>query len=368
MKLFGINFGKKPEVIDSEEIVDVDDLPANEEYEEIPQDNFTYEPTIPTVNTIPDEVIQRYQVKGVINLFIGIIGAIALLFVMLYVGATFILGAQDNQIKTLNQERDTLQQEMQILQPYEGYKGEVNNKLNTMYTATETDINYGTVYKDLLDSADRNDILLNNVVVSKFEKTDGTEFGACISPDPFNPTQGATGCITLQGGANDKDSLIAFLDSLQNGETKNGFKLPSISSFSYSENNDEGAKATSFQASIFFTNSFFSEKYKDLNTTVDELITPPENENGNNEGDNSEENQSNQVSEQITNITREGFRAIVVSPDEVSLSQASSIVNNVCEVGDEADTSGLGNILETAGAGDIEADTQLFLDTVKGQC
>lgn len=362
MELFGINFGKK-EPKASEEVIDIDDVDGIVDPEEEPlQESFTYEPKIPTVNTIPDAMIQRYQIKGVIKLFLSVVAAIAVLFVLLYLGANLILNAQDGQIKKLNTERDSLQSEMQVLQPYEAYKGEVDNKLKVMSEATLNDINYGVVYQDLLDAADATDVQLGNVLVAQFANLDGSEVGSCISPDPFNPTQGATGCISLTGGANDQESLIRFLDLLENSERK-GFSLPSISSFSYSDNAAEGAKATSFQASIFFTGTFYSNKYAELKITVDELLANKK------AGTDTvtEEGTDGLTTDMLIQIASNSFQAVNLSPDEETLTNASVIVSGVCETG-EVDMDVLGGYLESLGSPDVATDTQIFLETVKGSC
>lgn len=236
--------------------------------------NFVYTPTsLPLVNVIPQSFVEKYQVKGIVRKFVFAGIGVAATLALVFAGGQAYLATLQGQINALSQEQSQLTAQITALQPYQVYQVAVDSKRQALLSATSEDVNMGVIYQNVNNSASNNNVSVQSLAVVQYEAgAAGTE---CTNPDPFNTivsVEKIIGCVTIQGGADNKDQVNTFLRDLEGlgdaeGET---YRNPFISSF-LTASNDQGSTST-FAATISFTSALYTDKYSDLAISLAELI------------------------------------------------------------------------------------------------
>lgn len=229
-------------------------------------DTYVYKPTLPTVNVIPRELTQKYEIKGVTRKIIGVGIGIVAVFGIVFAGATVYAGSLDQRLDAIKADQDALTEQVVALTPYQDYKTAVENKRKTLSDEVSSDVNFGVIWGDLNAAATEAQIGFDNVSILQ----DDTAITSCTNPDVFSQPENIIGCINIQGKSSSAGAVNTFMDILTkaNNAGEGKYARPFVSTISTSE---EGQ--TSFTASVFFTNLALSGQYSTLELAIDDLIS-----------------------------------------------------------------------------------------------
>lgn len=262
------------------------DLPVAAANNEPVDKNIVFAPELPRVNVVPAPVFEKYQIKGITRKFVFAGIGIAAAFMLAYIGGIAYMGVNQAQLATLNQQQSQLNSDVQQLQPYQAYQAAIDGKRKALDSTTSTDVNMGTVYGHLINSAQANNVGIKSLQVTQADtqsnatgstgssSTAATANG-CINPDPFSDNAGIIGCVQVTGSAPNKDAVNGFLHQLeaQNAASNaSEYKNPFISSFTSAPATDKAPATSQFTATISFTQELYSKKYSDLSQSLDSLI------------------------------------------------------------------------------------------------
>jgi hypothetical protein len=268
-KEFINGFKKKKLVVSKNGPEDV----TNEETGEI----VKYQPGLPKVNVVPHTVFEKYQVKGIVRKFGLIAVGVVAVYGLIFAGGFAYTALNSDKVGALEDERATLTAEMAELQPFQSYRQEIESKRTNLAATTANDINMGTVYGSIDNSARGNDVTLTSLAVRQY--VDGEQAGECTNPDPFGDNSAVIGCITISGTADNKDQVNGFLADLQGPPVDlPAYMNPFISTFTTSSDSGSGATgggaSSTFEATIAFTNQVFSNQYAPLAIPLQDILTP----------------------------------------------------------------------------------------------
>jgi len=261
-KIFGITLGKaktspNASVVTAEE-----------------RENVSYVPTLPIINVIPAGVVEKYQIKGILRKFsLGAVAIVAV-FGLTSLGVLGYISTQQAKIDDLTEKQATLTAESAALQPYQAYNLSIDGKRQALKEVTAKDINMGTIYENINTASTNSTITISTLSVA--QNKEGEDTSACVNPDPFASTTVTVeiiGCVTLEGSADSKDQVNGFLAELESigGDTQ-AYINPFVSTFSTAADPGEDARASSFSATIAFTNTLYTNKYSTLALSLAELI------------------------------------------------------------------------------------------------
>lgn len=230
---------------------------------------FSYTPSTPIVNVIPETLTSKYQIRGVINKVILAIILVCVAIAGLYAGGNIFITAKNQEASDLSAEAALVQAEATTLQSYQTYKLNVSSKLSTLSEPTVSDVNMSLILSAINSSSATYDVDADTISYSQDGK------GNCTIPDPFNPPSNIIGCISFSGSAYSEEDVRSFLNDLEQITNNDElvFYTGFISSFSNSEpNSDDGSATGSWEATISVTSAAYSDKYSMLTQSVDDLI------------------------------------------------------------------------------------------------
>lgn len=251
-KIFGITVGK-PEKKFVREAVPQEVKEAH---------RFT--PTVPRVNLIPTQFTEKYEVQYLVRNF-SIVAVLMVIFVgSLWGAAQWYMGGQEAKLTALTNESTTITAETNALQPFQVYETAVNAKRDLFMETTRNDINMGVLYGDVNDASAAAQVDVRSLRAIQYEP--GNEGADCVDPDPFATTTSqfaVAGCLVFEGGATSLGDTLAFLDQLvAEGELDGDFyRNPYVSSFTSSQEVEEGELPNTFSATLFFTDALYSDSY-----------------------------------------------------------------------------------------------------------
>lgn len=230
---------------------------------QINPEEFTFSPKNPKVNVIPAELTEKYEVKGIIRKTAGVVAGVAVIFGLIYAGGAAYAGVLNSELEAKVAERNDLTAEVTALSPYQDYKTAVDAKRTTLSGEVSTDVNFGTIYQNVFDVSQNNNVSITTLSVTQ---TTGEEEGSCLNPDPFTEVQGLIGCITIEGQAQNPSGADAFVSQLV-ALPGGGYINPFITSISTTE--DGG---TNFNGTVSFTDKLYSNKYAELALPLQDLL------------------------------------------------------------------------------------------------
>lgn len=266
-KVFGITIGKK------------DPKPAKgapvESQEVFKLAPSSWVKTIPEVNAIPTQILEKYENVSLIKKFSKIGAAIVVVGVLVFGYSTYANMTHSQKLTEIQNEAGTVSQQIQAVNPFQTFKSNVNSKMTTLSSYLNTDVDTGRIISTMNNLAAANGITLDGVTLSitaSDASADGaapvTGTGDCPTTDPFSSSP-SIGCISFNGSQPDDAALKAFFDGLTNSE---GISDVFVGNVSYSEGENGEAGSNSFQGSASFTDAFYSLKYGHLAAGIDSIL------------------------------------------------------------------------------------------------
>lgn len=251
-KIFGITIGKA-------------DKPKT--FQEIPLPTTNWKPSLPGINALPLELVEKQQNSILIKKFA--IGAAATVVgvVFLFVGSNIAGVVHDNEIKTLELESTDLTVKIAALKPYQTYRDNIDAQMRTLYDQLKDDVDVSRVLTEVTQKADQNQIKLSDVNITV---SDGGE-NSCPGTDPFDKTTVSIGCMTFSGSQiGVSPDTTNFLNDLKNTESVSDVF---INTYANSGGDAEAAEGKTFDVTLNFGKKYYSNKYADLSAGVEQFIT-----------------------------------------------------------------------------------------------
>ncbi len=251
---------------------------------------FQYLPTIPVVNVVPNSVFEKYQVKGVLRKLFLIALVIAVVIGGIWAGGQWLIGQQNSQSATLQGQASDLQNQTGVLQPYLDFQNAVDAKRTTLYGATQNDINLGAIYAAFLLATAEYSVDLPQL---SFGVSVAGQGSGCVAEpyqvsDPNAPAEpGLIGCISLQGSSDSYATVNGFLNYLlgysdcpTNDPAKKStpgaggcFADMFLKSYTNGTDATTGEPTASFEASIGFTQNFYTHRFANLSVPLDQVLS-----------------------------------------------------------------------------------------------
>lgn len=233
---------------------------------DIDPETFVFTPTLPTVNAIPASLTEKYEIRGVVRQFLTIGAILVAAIILVFGGSTLFVTGLNMQLDTIKAEEATIKTQVDALLPYEEYKTAIEAKRTALSEEVSTDVNMGTLYNDLYQTSQANSITLTNISIQQADLTaEGADLG-CTNPEPFSEAQNLIGCITLSGEGPTPEGGRVFIDQLVDVEGGAKYTNPFISSVTI------GDEATTFEATVFFTDQLYTGQYSELQLALEDLL------------------------------------------------------------------------------------------------
>lgn len=245
-KIFGITIGKKKK--------NPVELPLeNRNIKEEMAATKRFIPGQPSINIIPQYVLEGYNTKILVSNFTrGIIGFVAV-FALLFGGKLFIDMQAAEDIKALEQEETVLQAEARNLAPYQSYVNAVDAKRQSLFTQFANDVNFYNIAQNINNAAATSNVEVRSMAFTLAAV--GAE-ATCPTPDPFS-SQPTIGCVSLEVFAPNNDQLIQFSNALE--RDSNGGLL-----YAYFPSSSTSEDGIGFTGTVSFTNVFNNVRYGDM--------------------------------------------------------------------------------------------------------
>lgn len=219
-------------------------------------------PSLPRVNVLPESVKDRYALNQLIRKFVTAAVLIAVATGGLYGYGKFLDVGHQAAVKVIDEASAKLQLQATSLQQYELYKTSIATKRTTLAGAVQNDVDVAKILNYLNGFATKNSIGFKSIALTLSDGKSGAT--SCVSPDPFNvvPT---IGCLSISGESSGRASTNAFFTGV--GVTP-GFTNGFISAVT----NASGGKPSTFTGTVSITSAFYSGKYSNLGTPIDQAL------------------------------------------------------------------------------------------------
>lgn len=223
-----------------------------------------FTPSTPSVNIIPQSVLNEYSVSALGTRLITIGSIVALSFASLFGWGLFQSSTNDSSLADVTNKTLSTQAETTALAGYQTYFNSVEKKRTDLLSVLSTDVRMGDIFRAISSAADQNGVTIVSLALTVASPgADATATASCPTPDPFGSAGGA-GCVTFEGRAGSRAAIDSFVHSL-NGIT--GFKNAYVPSSSVS---DQGS---SVSGSVSFDSEFYSQRYDSLGIPLATAIT-----------------------------------------------------------------------------------------------
>lgn len=234
-----------------------------------------FSPGLPTVNLMPDAVLEEYDANDLKSKFIkigmGLLAAFAIIWVI-----SFVLGGiNQKKIDTISDETSNISQQLRALTPFATYRTEVQAKRTALATQMAQEIDPGKLNTAFSKIASDAGFTVSSVSVTvSGVSTSATGGGAapaaggtCVNPDPFNSVSGI-GCLTFSLTANEGASLANLYAALNKADS--GFVNAYIPKAVLSAGTGTGKNTIDGSAS--FSDSFYTKAYATYNNPIDTVL------------------------------------------------------------------------------------------------
>lgn len=235
-----------------------------------------YQPSLPGVNILPPEAINRRRARRLTRQFIVGALAIVLLSAVCYGGSVGLNYIHQRQLDDIRSTNSALNSRLTQLQPYSSYQSSLDAARKSVAGSLASDLDVGRLLTDLNSVASRYgvdytqiNVSMNGAAASTVGGTPAASTSQCLNPDPFNPPT-SIGCITLSGTASGQSSATAFFNQFN---TQKGFLNGFISSLTTGTATATNGDRSTFNGTVAFDSAFFSGKYTALGTPLTNLIS-----------------------------------------------------------------------------------------------
>jgi hypothetical protein len=238
--------------------------------------DVVYKPGAPRINVLPSHIKERYANGALIKKFVKAGAIIAILSVAAWGAGIYLNVMQQGSLNQLDQKATSLQASTKGLQAYKLYADSVQTKRTTLAGVLQDDVDVAKILQILNTYADQNGVTFTTVALTLNPAAGSTSgaaaAGSCVSPDPFNSTS-TIGCIAISGASSGRPATNAFFNGVQN---TSGFANSFISTVANAAPSTTGgantAPPSTFSGTVAITSVFYSQKYANLSTPLDQLI------------------------------------------------------------------------------------------------
>lgn len=235
-----------------------------------------FSPGLPSVNLMPDAVLEEYDANDLKSKFIkigmGLLAAFAIIWVI-----SFVLGGiNQKQIDTISNETSNISQQLRSLTPFATYRTEVQAKRNALATQMAQEIDPGKLNSAFSKIAADSGFTVNSLNVSVSGITAGSTGGGgapapaggtCVNPDPFKSVSGI-GCLTFSLTPNEGASIANLYAALNKPDS--GFVNAYIPKAVLTAGTGTGKNTIDGSAS--FADSFYTKAYATYNNPIDTVL------------------------------------------------------------------------------------------------
>lgn len=272
----------------------------------VPTPETRFVPGVVGVNLIPDAILRKYQVKGITQKFIVAGLCLIIIFTGVF-GAGFALNLNHTQkIRAIEAEVSSLQGQTQSLSIYRDYYQQVETKRQTLGGLMQNEVDLSRFFKDLSGVAGKYGVNTTNVTVTtaidttQVEGVAGVEGqpdaaaaalqaqminASCPSGTPFGVQETGIFCMSFSASADNREALNLFVAELDQNENMVASFTPTTT-----VNNAEEDIYASGEVTLSVTDAYYSGRYADLLTSLEEVLNPPAEEEPADETEPTEEN------------------------------------------------------------------------------
>lgn len=232
-KVFGITIGGAPKELEG------------------PDHEAQFVPTLPTVNLLPDDVLETVQLRRLRRLMVGVaagaLGGVAALYMLQ--GA--LIASAEKDLAEAESESTAAVAQMNALLPFQTYYVNLDQKKIAIQTVMSTEVLTSEILEVVQDPKTIEGITFEDVQLVVNGPAMATPTGAptagggsCLSPDPFNPAAPSVGCVLVSGTATSHIALAQWMERADAEPLFTEVYVPGTTSA------DNGATAVSFTASL----------------------------------------------------------------------------------------------------------------------
>lgn len=229
--------------------------------ESVVMNNF--EPTTPSVNIIPKEVLTRYADDRMRSKFFALGGVLLMVGSLGFAGSLMAVNSSEEQLETLQNENRVLTAESAELAPGKQYIDLLDSKRSAIHSKVQRDIAQSKIVSEMSRIGKETGTTVVSMSVSPLIMIGegGSAAGAteCPSPDPFGTTSGVA-CISFTTESGREEDASSFGSELQ----KEGSIFTNVFIGSLTTSNG----VTTMQGSVLVNTEVLTNRFEGLNQGI----------------------------------------------------------------------------------------------------